>query len=310
VALAATISLDIQYIFAYCVGWFNRLIPPRPANLCPYKGSDNLLTAKMQKLPPESWCDHEFVVLRKKDTTTDKHVIAIFDGEDALTEEVFCADGKLVRKAVKINDCKEEEEYNKLGNVSLTRVWSQDKDGIIVCDERSTGSSRCENLRTFNNDGRALSLIEKTFYGAVVQSESVTRYNADGSPAGTVTNTYDQNGRVRKIETVHWFKAGRPAITETTECSAAGMITLFTKVMHNTAGAPLWQEKTYYAENSPKPSKKELTVFSAKSSNAFVDVSELREDGSVAKHVLSMLVDASKAPEEKKLTTADSRHPV
>lgn len=230
----------------------------------------------------------------------ERHVIAIFDSETAITDEVLSPAGKLVRKAIKINDRKEAEVYGAMGQLTSTRIWAEGSWGTLVCNERSTGSVRAEKQSIFTNDGRAVSVNERVFCGALIQSESECKFNPDGTPMATTANTFDQSGRIRKREFTSWFRRACPAITEITEFDPTGNTEYYIKTMHNTSGVPLWQEKTFYPENSTKPSKKELIVFNAKTSKAIVDVSEFAPDGSVAKHVLNVLHEAAGISEEKK----------
>lgn len=250
----------------------------------------------MQKLPPECWCDHEFVVLKKRSSSAmEKYVIAIFDSESALVNDVKSAAGVTLRRSIKLTDIKEEEVYNRQGKVSLTRAWRHGGYGTIICDERSTGEVRTEKCSIFTLDGRPMSMTEKTFCGTAIEKETESRFNADASVASTATIVFQPNGHIKQREAITWFGPGRPAIVEITNFADGTLATDYTKTMHNTHGAPLWQEKISYPKDSAKPSKKELIVFSAKSASAISDVSEYREDGSVAKHILSMLENAANA---------------
>jgi hypothetical protein len=259
--------------------------------------------AKMQKLPPESWCDHEFIVLKNKSATTDKHVIALYDAEDAVIDEVFAGTGKLVRRSVRINHAKETEEYNSHGQVSLTRTWSEGPHNTIVCHERAAGSIRSERVRTYTIDGRPLSNLEKFYRGSVVHSEAETRFDANSTPCSTATRIFDPSGRIQRLEVVSWYADGKPAMTELAEFDGTGQTNLFRKTMHDQNGSALWQETNYFPENEPKPNKKELIVFQDKALNqGIVEISELRQDGSVINQVMTMLGDAANSVSEKKTT--------
>lgn len=228
----------------------------------------------------EIWCEHEFVVQRTRVDGAETHTISVY-GDNEVVHDVVRneAENRIVKEIVVRGRDRDEEEYNRYGQVMITRKVEPGELGTLQIHEASHGTMRSEKLTIKTNDGRLVRIREQLFANNIRQSESETHFSPDGNPSLTVTSTYAPDSRITRYEQIVWHCKERPAITECTEFDWYGCAELYTKTLHNTNGAPLWEERVHFPENSAKPKKKEVFMFNTKAERTIVDVTEYDTKG-------------------------------
>lgn len=199
----------------------------------------------------ELWCEHEFIVRVNSRSASETHCVSLYrDGEFAQDVVVDDVENRLAKIVNVEGTVRDEVEYNRFGQVVVSRCIQKRDDGMIVISEVLHGSMHSERITVSQPDGKKVSFKEDLFCNGQLQSSSDTYYTTTGAPSLTVTSNYASDGRVIRFDQVVWHGIDCPAISESTEYDWYGEPQLQTKVLHNTDGTPMWEEKLNF-RNQP-----------------------------------------------------------
>jgi len=147
----------------------------------------------------------------------------------------------------------------------------------LFCDGKGHVTQRDAEL---TKEGLILSCKAKTRSGSVVISESTSCYKQNGTP--NFTNCWYRDissGRVTRQEQTIWHDRDVPALRETVHFCEEGKRQTLTKVMHNSIGAPIWEEVQHFCPDSGRLTKKEVVLHNHKENSAMVDAVEYSAQG-------------------------------
>lgn len=204
------------------------------------------------------------------------HILATDPGGGIFVEKIFDDDRNLIQLHRRARDSRSETHFDpKTGDIQRILENSKLLDGNLMRKEvvYADANQSFELVVIISPTGELVRKVERENIGIHTIVQAQTDYNADGTPALTVTYARDaMSGQLLHRQQAQWKAGPTKSLTEDFYFDRKGNLTEYVRAVYQENSLPIMEETQIYDPTSQTLKRKETIVFGSDGKEKSVDV--------------------------------------